>query len=105
MRIEGYSTWSVCLCVDACSGTTGYEAAYEQYQRVQNYTSLKNIQAIFLKWLHSTYMPWKQAKKPIIMHNRAGLPPPDPLTLSTLGTRSLNEVHVSTTACYVSTSS
>ena len=40
MHIEGYSTWCVCLCVDTYSGTTGYEAAYEQYQQVQ---------AIFLK--------------------------------------------------------
>ena len=25
---------SVCLCVDAYSGTTGYEAAYELYKRI-----------------------------------------------------------------------
>ena len=46
MRSEGYSTWfvrvSVCLSVDAYSGTTGYEAAYELYKRVQIYKGLKN---------------------------------------------------------------
>ena len=48
MRSEGYST----LSVDAYSATTGYEAAYEQYQRLQNYESQKlNRQ----KWLRSTY--------------------------------------------------
>ena len=33
----------VCLsvCVDAYSGTTGYEAAYERYQWLQNYAKLK----------------------------------------------------------------
>ena len=59
MRSEGYSTWivhvhlsvclsvrlsvclSVCLCVDAYSGTTGYESAYELYKRVQIYEGLK----------------------------------------------------------------
>ena len=33
---EGYSSRSVCVCVDAYSGTTGYEAAYKRYQRLQN---------------------------------------------------------------------
>ena len=32
---------SVCLSVDAYSGTTGYEAAYELYKRVQIYKGLK----------------------------------------------------------------
>ena len=45
MRSEGYSSRSVCLsvcvCVDAYSGTTGYEVANEQYQRLQNYANLK----------------------------------------------------------------
>ena len=48
MHSEGYSTWfvhvsvclSVCLSVDAYSGTTGYEAAYELYKRVQIYKGL-----------------------------------------------------------------
>ena len=31
----------VCVCVDAYSGTTSYEAAHERYQRCQNYASLK----------------------------------------------------------------
>ena len=33
---------SVCLSVDAYSGTTGYEAAYELYKRVQIYEGLNN---------------------------------------------------------------
>ena len=53
MRSEGYSTWfvrvSVCLSVNAYSGTTGYEAAYELYKRVQIYRGLKNYKAILLK--------------------------------------------------------
>ena len=51
MRSEGYTRvtvlglsvcLSVCLSVDAYSGTTGYEAAYELYKRVQIYKGLKN---------------------------------------------------------------
>ena len=46
MRSEGYSTWCVCLsvslCVDAYSGTTGYEAAYKRNQRLQNHKCVKN---------------------------------------------------------------
>jgi hypothetical protein len=36
MRSEGYSTWSVCVCLSfyAYSRTTGYEAAYERYQQL-----------------------------------------------------------------------
>ena len=42
---------SVCLCVDAYSGTTGYEAAYWRYQRLQNYASLKNkIRSLCVPW-------------------------------------------------------
>ena len=33
---------SVCLCVDAYSGTTGYGVANERYQRLHNYPNLKN---------------------------------------------------------------
>ena len=32
----------VCLCVHGYSGTTGYMAAYERYQRLQNNECLKN---------------------------------------------------------------
>ena len=58
MRSEGDSTWSVCLsvCLSICfsvslfvynySQTTGYEAAYEQYQC---YKGMKNNVAILLK--------------------------------------------------------
>ena len=42
---------SVCLSVDAYSGTTGYEAAYELYKRVQIYKGLKKYEAILLKRL------------------------------------------------------
>ena len=42
---------SVCLSVDAYSGTTSYEAAYELYKRVQIYKGLKIYQAILLKRL------------------------------------------------------
>jgi hypothetical protein len=42
MDSEGYDTLSVCLSVCSYSGTTGYDAAYEQYRRFQNYKSLKN---------------------------------------------------------------
>ena len=44
---------SVCLSVDAYSGTTGYEAAYELYKRVQIYKGLKIYKAILLKRLRS----------------------------------------------------
>ena len=44
---------SVCLCVDAYSGTTGYEAAYELYKRVQIYEGLNNKKVILLKRLRS----------------------------------------------------
>ena len=44
---------SVCLSVDAYSGTTGYKAAYELYKRVQIYKGLKNYKAILLKRLRS----------------------------------------------------
>ena len=42
---------SVCLSVDAYSGTTGYEAAYELFKLVQIYKGLKNYKAILLKRL------------------------------------------------------
>ena len=32
---------SVCVSVQGCSGTTGYRASYEQYQRLQNNVTLK----------------------------------------------------------------
>ena len=77
MHSEGYSSWfvclSVCLCVcvcvgvDAYSGPTGYEAANDRYQRLQNYTSLKNKRAIFLKRLRS------RGEKANIMHTHTGL--------------------------------
>ena len=45
----------LCLCVFACSydGTTSFKAAYEEYIRHQNYWSLDNKMAIFLKPLFS----------------------------------------------------
>ena len=57
MRSEGYCSRSVsvCVCVDAYSRTTGYEVAH--YQRLQNYASLKNERANFLKRLRSRDMP------------------------------------------------
>ena len=44
---------SVCLCVRTKSRTTGYEAAYEQYQQLQCYKGRKNNVAILLKRLRS----------------------------------------------------
>ena len=41
MRSEGYSTWFVCVSVDAYSGTAGYEVAHEQYQQLHSYANLK----------------------------------------------------------------
>ena len=59
MRSEGYSSWSVSVCLSVClsaclsvddySRTTGYEAAYEQYQQLQCYKGMKNNVAILLK--------------------------------------------------------
>ena len=49
MHIEGYSIHSVCVSVDAYSGTTCYETTQEQYQKLQNYMSLKKIMVILLK--------------------------------------------------------
>ena len=44
---------SVCLCVDAYSGTTDYEAAHKLNQRLQNHKWVKNKKAIFQKRLRS----------------------------------------------------
>ena len=53
MRSGGYSSRSVCLFVRDYSRTTGYEAAYERYQKLQCYKGkIKNV-AILLKPLHS----------------------------------------------------
>ena len=38
------------------SGTTGYEVAYERYQQLQGYESMKTKKAILLKRLHSRDM-------------------------------------------------
>ena len=43
----------VCMSVDAYSCTTGYEAAYELYKRVQIYEGLNIKKAILLKRLRS----------------------------------------------------
>ena len=45
---------SVCQCVDAYSGSAGYEAAYK---RLQNNVSLKTKRVNFLKRLRSRDMP------------------------------------------------
>ena len=45
--------YGLSLSVDAYSGTTGYEVAYELYKRVQIYESLNNKKAILLKRLRS----------------------------------------------------
>ena len=62
MLSEGYGSRfvcvSVCLSVSlSAARTTGYEAARERYQRLQNYASLKNIKAIYLKGLRLRDMP------------------------------------------------
>ena len=52
---------SVCLFACSCSRTAGYKAAYDRYQRLQNYASLKSKMEIFLKSLRSRDMSWKLA--------------------------------------------
>ena len=47
---------SVCLSVYAYSRSTGYEAAYERYQQLEGYESMKIKKAIFLKRLRSRDM-------------------------------------------------
>ena len=49
----------VCLSVtvSSYSGTTGFEAAYERYQWVQNYAKLNIKKKTFLKRLRSRDMP------------------------------------------------
>ena len=63
MRSEGYSSCPVCVCVCVClsvcyhySGTTGYEAAKEGYQRPERYVGIVFKKAIFLKLLRSRVM-------------------------------------------------
>ena len=54
MRTEGYGSRrsvSVCPFVSHYSRTTGYEAAYEQYQQLQCYKGMKTNLAILLKRL------------------------------------------------------
>ena len=51
----------VCVCVYDFSRTTGYEAAYEQYQQLQCYKGKKKNVAILLKRLRSRDMAGKQA--------------------------------------------
>ena len=46
----------VCLSVYAYSRSTGYEAAYERYQQLEGYESMKIKKAIFLKRLRSRDM-------------------------------------------------
>ena len=87
MCSEGYSTWSVCVSVclssvSSYSRTTGYKAAHERYQCLQNYVNLKNKWSIFLKGLRSRDMPWKQVKKPIWISHQ--LTSTNPLALCTL---------------------
>ena len=54
MRSEGYSSWSVCVCVSACLSVpanlqSGYKAAKERYQRLQCYVDIVVNVAFFLK--------------------------------------------------------
>ena len=45
MRNEGYG---LCICLSTrVSHTTGYEAAYEGYQQLQGYKSMKNNTVIY----------------------------------------------------------
>ena len=71
MHREGYLWLLFCVCVcvsvDPYSGTTGYKAAHERYQLLQNHANLKNKMAIFLKRLRSRDIPWKQ--KPVCCLN------------------------------------
>ena len=49
----------VCVCLSVCyhySGTTGYEAAKERYQRPERYVGIVFKKAIFLKLLRSRVM-------------------------------------------------
>ena len=54
-----YSRVCVCVCLSVCyhySGTTGYEAAKERYQRPERYVGIVFKKAIFLKLLRSRVM-------------------------------------------------
>ena len=60
MCSEGYSTWSIyvcvfyiCLSVHGYSGSTGYGVAYEQYQHLQNNENMNIKKEIFPKRLGS----------------------------------------------------
>ena len=53
----------MCVCLSVClsvcyhySGTTGYEAAKERYQRPERYVGIVFKKAIFLKLLRSRVM-------------------------------------------------
>ena len=85
---HAYSTWSVCLFVfvNAHSGTTGYEAAYDSFRTT--YANLKN------KIPETTVFEMKTSEK-ANMHNRTGLP-----DLLAQCTRSHDE-GLSTLACYL----
>ena len=96
---EGYCNWlvvclSVCVSVDAYSGTTGYEGAYEGYQPLLNYASLNNTKTIILIRLCSRYAVKTSEKAN--MHYR--FPRTDPL-LCTLEAQEVTRV--STPACYL----
>ena len=54
---EGYSTWSVCLCVYfPYSGTLRNQAYKQQYQRLQRDTGMKYKNGFFFKTLRSEVM-------------------------------------------------
>ena len=77
----------MCVCVDAYSGTTGYEVANERYQRFQNYANLKNLGDFPERTAFERYAVKTSEKAN--MHNHAGLPRTD---LPTSGTLEAQEV-------------
>ena len=74
----------MCVCVDAYSGTTGYEVANERYQRLQNYIrEPENQLGDFPETTAFERYAVKTSEK-ANMHNRAGLPRTDRPTPRTL---------------------
>ena len=63
----------MCVCVDAYSGTTGYEVANERYQRLQNYANLNIYEAETTAFERYAVKTSQKAN----MHNSAGLPRTD----------------------------
>ena len=88
---------SVCLSVTTFFATTPNETE-EQYQKVECYTGLVLIVAIFVEVLRLRIISRKQSEKAILQIS-TGLWSACSVYLE--GTRSHNEGHISTPACYL----